>query len=124
MTNTNVGPTTAELIAGLPAAQRRAVKQRADELIAEEMSLRELRRSLALTQTHVARTLHKGQHEISRIEQRGDLLLSTLSSLVQALGGELELICRFQDRPPVRIMPPGMAARPKPVAKPSRRKAR
>jgi len=34
------------------------------------------------------------------------MLLSTLSSFVHAMGGELELICRFKKRPPIRIMPP------------------
>jgi DNA-binding XRE family transcriptional regulator len=92
-----------KVIAGLPAAQRRAVNKRASELIAEELTLRELRKALGLTQVEVARGLGKGQHEISRIEQRGDMLLSTLSSFVGALGGELEFVCRFKGRPPVRL---------------------
>jgi hypothetical protein len=35
----------------LPAAQRAAVERRASELIAEELSLRDLRKALNLTQT-------------------------------------------------------------------------
>ena len=95
-----------DVIARLPAKQRRAVERRATDLIAEEMSLRELRRALELTQTDVANALDKGQHEISRIEQRGDMLLSTLARLVQAMGGELELVCRFSNRAPVRLVTP------------------
>jgi DNA-binding transcriptional regulator YiaG len=106
MKTTNHEPSIDEMIARLPASQRRAIEKRADELITEEMSLRELRRSLALTQVEVARTLDKGQHEISRIEQRGDMLLSTLRSLVEAMGGELELVCRFTDRASVRLVAP------------------
>lgn len=94
-----------ETIASLPAVQRRAVEKRAVELIAEELSLRELRRALGFTQVEVAEGLQKGQHEISRIEQRGDMLLSTLSSYVRAMGGELELVCRFKKRAPVRLKP-------------------
>jgi hypothetical protein len=124
MANTSIGPTLAETISGLPAARRRAVTNRAAELIAEEMTLRELRRSLALTQVNVARTLNKGQHEISRIEQRGDMLLSTLSSFVQAMGGELELICRFKKRPPIRIMPPTADTPPRRRGKQDRQKGR
>jgi len=69
----------------------------------EGMSLRELRRSLNLTQQTLAGRLQKGQDTISRIEQRDDLLLSTLQEYVRSLGGELELVCRFKDREPVRV---------------------
>ncbi len=92
-----------QVLAGLPAGRRRSVRKRANELIAEEFSLRELRRALQLTQTDVASTLGKRQDEVSRIEQRGDLLLSTLNDYVRSLGGELELVCTFKDRRPVRI---------------------
>lgn len=105
MKSTGIGRTLDEAIAELPAAQRRAIDKRASELIAEEASLRELRKALGLTQVEVARALNKGQHEISRIEQRGDMLLSTLTSFVAAMGGELELICRFKKRAPVRVIP-------------------
>ena len=97
------GPTLEQVIGRLPLAQRRAVTRRKTQLIAEETSLRELRRALGLTQVQVARGLNKGQHEISRMEQRGDMLLSTLDGFVRAMGGELELVCRFRDRDPVRL---------------------
>jgi DNA-binding XRE family transcriptional regulator len=98
-----VGRTITEVVAGLPAGQRRAVKKRAASLVADELSLRDLRKALGLTQVTLGRKLGKGQHEISRIEQRGDMLLSTLTGFVEAMGGELELICRFRKRPPVRL---------------------
>lgn len=97
------GRTLNEVMAGLPKARRRAVEKRADELIAEELSLRDLRKALQLTQTDVAASLGKGQDEVSRIEQREDLLLSTLHGYVRSLGGELELVCTFKGRGPVRI---------------------
>jgi hypothetical protein len=100
-------PKLDDVLAQLPATQRRAIDRRAEELIAEEMSLRELRKALDLTQVDVAEALCKGQHEISRIEQRGDMLLSTLTRLVEAMGGELELVCRFENRAPVRLVPLG-----------------
>lgn len=119
--------TTAKLddvVARLPPKRRRAVERRATDLIAEEMSLRELRRSLELTQADVADALDKGQHEISRIEQRGDMLLSTLARLVQAMGGELELVCRFRNRAPVRLVTPRHPARNGPDAARSRRRSK
>lgn len=37
------------------------------------------------------------------MEQRSDLLLSTLRRTVEAMGGNLSLIATFPDRPPVEI---------------------
>jgi uncharacterized protein len=80
--------------------------------IVDEVSLRGLRKSCGLTQTELAQRLHRGQELVSRIEQRQDLLLSTLRTYVASLGGELELICRFADRAPVRIKTGGREAFP------------
>ena len=92
-----------DVIAGLDAAERRKVEEMAAELIAEEMTLRELRKARALTQASVARELGISQDAISRLEQRSDLLLSTLRRTVEAMGGSLSLIARFPDRPPVEL---------------------
>ena len=89
-------------IARLDPARRRKV-DRAVELIAEEMSLRELRKARRLTQAHVASELGISQDGVSRLEQRSDLLLSTLRKTVEAMGGSLSLIARFPDRPPVEL---------------------
>jgi hypothetical protein len=51
----------------------------------------------------MARKLKIGQDSGSRIEQRTDLLLSTLRGYVRALGGELDLVAPFPDRPPVQL---------------------
>lgn len=92
-----------EVVAKLPIGERKAIMRRSRELIAEELSLQGLRKALAVTQVEVARTLGKRQDEVSRIEQRGDLLLSTLRDYVESLGGELELLCTFGNRGSVRI---------------------
>ena len=67
------------------------------------MTLRELREVRRLTQVSVARELGIVQHAVSRLEQRSDLLLSTLRKTVEAMGGSLSLIARFPDRPPVEL---------------------
>ena len=67
------------------------------------MTLRELREARRLTQVSVARELGIGQDAVSRLEQRSDLLLSTLRKTVEAMGGSLLLIARFPDRPPVEL---------------------
>ena len=88
-----------DLIAELPPERRRRIEERAAELIAEEMTLRELRKARELTQASVARELGIGQDAVSRLEQRSDLLLSTLRKTVEAMGGSLSLVARFPDRP-------------------------
>jgi transcriptional regulator with XRE-family HTH domain len=87
----------------LPAKRRVKVEKRAQELIAEEMTLKDLRRALDLTQERMAEMLDIGQDSVSRLEKRSDLLLSTLRSYVAAMGGSLELVARFPDRPPVIV---------------------
>ena len=90
-------------IAGLDPDRRRIVEDRAVELIAEEMTLQELRKARQLTQVNVARKLGISQDGVSRLEQRSDLLLSTLRKAVEAMGGTLSLIAKFPDRPPVEL---------------------
>lgn len=92
-----------DLIEELGPTRRARVEERAAELIAEEMTLRELRKARRLTQVSLARELGIGQDGVSRMEQRSDLLLSTLRKTVEAMGGSLSLVARFPDRPPVEL---------------------
>jgi transcriptional regulator with XRE-family HTH domain len=85
----------------LRPAQRKKVEARAAELIAEEMTLRELRRARKLTQVRVAKKLGITQDGVSRLEKRSDLLLSTLRNTLEAMGGSLSLVAEFPDREPV-----------------------
>ena len=91
------------MMADLDPARRRKIEDRSAQLIAEEMTLRELRKARQLTQVSVARELGIGQDGVSRLEQRSDILLSTLRRTVEAMGGSLSLIARFPDRPPVEL---------------------
>lgn len=90
-----------EKIRKLRPAQRKRVETRAAALIAEEMTLRELRRARKLTQVRMAKALGITQDGVSRLEKRSDLLLSTLQKTVKAMGGNLSLVAEFPDRPPV-----------------------
>ena len=85
----------------LSAARRKRVEARAAELIAEEMTLRELRTARKLTQVRMARVLGITQDSVSRLEKRSDLLLSTLRKTIEAMGGNLSLVAEFPDRPRV-----------------------
>jgi transcriptional regulator with XRE-family HTH domain len=64
----------------------------------EEMNLAELRRALSFTQATLAEALGVGQAEISKIENRTDVFVSTLRRFVNAMGGELEIKVVFPDR--------------------------
>ena len=88
-------------IAQLNRHQRRKVESRAAELIAEEMSLRDLRKARKLTQARVAKALGVTQDSVSRLEKRSDLLLSTLRKTVKAMGGDVRIVAEFRDRAPV-----------------------
>jgi hypothetical protein len=90
-------------VAELTEARRQKVESRAAELAAEEMSLRDLRRAHRLTQARVGKALKIGQDGVSRLEQRSDLLISTLRNYVAAMGGDLQLVARFPDRPAVAV---------------------
>ncbi len=83
--------------------RRLRIEARAAELVAEEMSLRYLRRAHRLTQARVGKALNIGQDGVSRLEQRSDLLISTLRNYVAAMGGDLQLVARFPDRPAVAV---------------------
>src|SRR5450432_2095558 len=102
----------------LSPARRKKVEARAAQLIAEEMTLQELRRARKLTQVRMAKELGISQDGISKLEKRSDLLLSTLRKTVEAMGGSLSLIAEFPDRQPVLLS--GIAEddpRPKPKSR-------
>ena len=88
-------------ISKLSPSLRKKVKARTAELIAEEMTLRELRKVHKLTQVRIAKALGVTQDSVSCLEKRSDLLLSTLLKTVEAMGGSLSLVAELPYRPPV-----------------------
>jgi hypothetical protein len=92
-----------EMIGRLPPEEQAKVETRAQELIAEEMILRDIRKAMGKTQVAMAKKLHLKQEAISRAEQRTDMLLSTLDHYLRALGGRLRLVAEFEGRAPVTL---------------------
>lgn len=88
-----------DMLAALPAERRANIEARAGELA----TLKDLRQAVAQTQEELAAALGVGQDTISRLEKRSDMLLSTLRRYVEAMGGKLELVAQFPDRPPLVI---------------------
>jgi DNA-binding transcriptional regulator YiaG len=76
-------------------AQVRADMAEADRTYA--MGLAALRQAAELTQVELARRMGVTQAAISRMEQPHDLLLSTLNSYLQAIGGSARMIVSFAD---------------------------
>jgi DNA-binding XRE family transcriptional regulator len=84
-----------QVLATLPVKRRAKIEQRASE----RATLKDLRQAVERTQEELALSLGVGQDTISRIERRSDMLLSTLRRYVEAMGGKLELVAEFPNRP-------------------------
>ncbi len=69
-------------------------KLRAKEMMAE-MLLAQVRKAAGLTQEQLAASLGIKQPTLSRLESQTDMQLSTLRCLIQALGGQLEIIAHM-----------------------------
>jgi len=102
-----------KIFAAFPPARQRKIKRRAAELIAEEYTLRDLRKAQQFTQEEVAQRLRGRQVYVSRLERRADMKLSTLREYVRALGGDLQLMVTFPGDIPVRLRDIGAISRRK-----------
>jgi transcriptional regulator with XRE-family HTH domain len=92
-----------DYLSKLPRSEQEAIAVRTAELIKEEATLRQLRDLRERSQQEIARRLGVNQAAVSKLERRTDMYVSTLRSLIEAMGGELDIVARFPDRPPVHI---------------------
>ena len=76
-------------------AQGRASMQTRQLL--EELPLQELRCARALSQVALASSMGVAQSEVSKIERRADLYVSTLRNYIESMGGSLDIVARFPD---------------------------
>lgn len=95
--------TLQDKIAQLSLERWERVFARGQELIADEMTSRELRQALNITQEQLADRLESAQHSVSRLERRNDMKLSTLSGYMAALGGELKIVASFPGRDDIAL---------------------
>lgn len=63
----------------------------------KETTLAQVRRAVGLTQVQMAEALRLGQGDISRIEQRANVQLSTLARFIEATGGRLRITAVYGD---------------------------
>ena len=99
-----MGKTLKDKLEELSPQRRKKIEEESTKLIAEEMTRQQLRQARELTQKQMAEFLQVDQGNISRLEQRTDLMLSTLQKYIAAMGGELKLIVEFPNRPPVTLI--------------------
>ncbi|MBI2421499.1 MAG: XRE family transcriptional regulator [Candidatus Hydrogenedentes bacterium] len=92
-----------DVMSGLSRKRREKIEHRGKELLNEYMTLAELRKAQQLTQKELAEKLQVNQENISRLEKRSDMMLSTLRHHVEAMGGELSITVQFPDHTPIRI---------------------
>jgi hypothetical protein len=97
-------PAKAFLIGLAPAERAKAkAKAKAKSIIADELTLVELRRRRELTQAKIGARLRINQDQVSRLERRADKLLSTLRKYFAAMGGSVHVIVDVPGKPPVRL---------------------
>lgn len=92
-----------EVMDALPAKRRKKIEMNAEMLIEEELTLQALRKKLNLTQEKLAKIMDTKQASISKVEKRSDLLVSTLRSHIEGMGGTLELIAKIPGQAPVKL---------------------
>ncbi len=92
-----------EYLKSLPPERQAKIKAMAEKLIAEERTLRQIRKARDYSQVTLAEMLGMNQGDLSRFERRTDAYLSTIRRYIEAMGGTLELIATFPDTGPVRI---------------------
>jgi DNA-binding XRE family transcriptional regulator len=91
-----------ELIERMSTESKERIRSRTQAL-RDQMALHELRAAREMTQTQLAKVLNVSQAEVSKIENRTDMYVSTLASYIQAMGGQLEIRAVFPDSRPVQI---------------------
>jgi transcriptional regulator with XRE-family HTH domain len=87
-----------DIVEKMPTERQSRIKKRSAQLRAEILALRDLRRSLNLTQEQLADAMNINQHSVSKMENQEDMYISTLQRIVHAMGGELKIVAKFPDR--------------------------
>lgn len=95
--------TLKEKLEQLPPERQQKIAEESNFLIAEEMTRRQLRLALKLTQEQMSELLQIDQVNISKMEQNTDLILSIMRKYIADMGGDLRLVVEFPNRPQVTL---------------------
>lgn len=75
------------------ASRKRAAER--TRVLLREMLLSDLRKATGYSQKALATKLKMKQPSLSKLENATDMQVATLQKIVGALGGEVEIVCRF-----------------------------
>ena len=92
-----------KVISELPVESQKRVRAKAKEEMKAYKSLQAFRKAIGFTQEELAGKLKLKQTNISQLESREDMHLSTLRRYVEALGCELEINIRVSEKKTVRL---------------------
>lgn len=97
------GTTIDDFIASLPQDEQRVIEQEYQELRGEYLALQELRKVMGLSQEQLADILEMNQGNLSKLEKRTDVHVSTLRRYVEALGGKLHIMAALPGKPLIEL---------------------
>ncbi|HQW26808.1 MAG TPA: XRE family transcriptional regulator [Saprospiraceae bacterium] len=92
-----------KVLAEFPKDRQEKIRAKADKYIKEYENLAGLRKDLGITQEEIAQHQGVKQVNISNLEKRNDMLISTLRKYVSSLGGKLEIHIRLPNEDTANI---------------------
>jgi DNA-binding XRE family transcriptional regulator len=100
-----MGRSLSEVTDSLAPELRQKIESGTKDLIleVEALRLKQLRERWGISQQELAKILNVSQPAVSKLENQPDLMLSTLRQYVESLGGNLEILVTFPDRPSIRL---------------------
>ena len=84
------------LVEKMSPESRQRVESRTIELL-REMELCDLRKALEMTQEELATSLNMKQSAISKMEHQSDMFISTLRTILSAMGATLKIVASFPE---------------------------
>lgn len=100
-----MGKSIEDIMDGLPPERQKRIRAQADKYIREYKTLQEVRKLMGITQSDLAKRQGVNQVNISNLENRSDMLLSTLKGYIEAMGCELEIHVKIPNQSHILIDP-------------------
>jgi DNA-directed RNA polymerase specialized sigma subunit len=95
--------TLEEMIARRSPESQKRIEEAGNRLLEEYETLQAIRKAQGLTQKAIAERLGIEQVSVSRLENRADMLITTLASYIEAMGGKLTFVAEFPNKKPIAL---------------------
>jgi predicted transcriptional regulator len=92
-----------DVIAGFSPEDQKDIQAVTQNIIEEYDSLKSIREHIGLTQTEVAQNMSLNQSNISDMEKRTDMKVSSLKSYLEAIGCEIDILVTRPDKSVINI---------------------